>query len=117
MTRQGTCANCGQERWIRAEGKCKTCLALIRQALGEEIVSVHGYAGYSNGCRCEICRDAKAAYMRERRSSAYLTATSEPVPGVTHGTRSAYEESGCRCPECMATQAQCSRHPRRESAA
>jgi hypothetical protein len=77
----------------------------------------HGYGAYTQGCRCPECKDAKAAYMRERRSTAYLAATPEPVPDVTHGTRSAYEERGCRCPECKAAQEYCSRHPRRESAA
>lgn len=30
----------------------------------------HGYVAYSNGCRCKVCREAKAAYLREKRADA-----------------------------------------------
>lgn len=62
----------------------------------------HNYNAYSRGCRCPVCRDAKAAYMRERRREA--TSRARPgvaVEGVLHGTRAAYEEGGCRCDSCM----------------
>jgi hypothetical protein len=62
---------------------------------------IHGYGGYSNGCRCEVCRAAKADYMGRRRAAAFVNTDPGPVPGVTHGTRFAYEERGCRCGPCV----------------
>lgn len=83
---------------------------------------VHGYGPYTRGCRCVVCRQAKADYMRARRARgrAYaqrLTASSTGrrpnrdaaftpgaeralAVGVKHGTRYAYEEHGCRCGPC-----------------
>lgn len=66
-------------------------------------INTHGYGGYTLGCRCEICTAAKAAYMSEKRIAA--TASAQPgiaVTGVTHGTRSAYKDKGCRCEKCVA---------------
>jgi len=85
-------------------------------------VSGHGYGAYSHGCRCAVCRNAKADYMRGRRRSARKHAqlhTTNPsgrqaswatafMPGATrfvapidrHGTRCGYEEWGCRCLDC-----------------
>lgn len=63
----------------------------------------HDYGRYSNGCRCQVCRDAKAAYMANRRAEATRGARlGWAAEGVTHGTRSAYKESGCRCGQCVA---------------
>jgi hypothetical protein len=65
------------------------------------VISTHGYGGYANGCRCETCTAAKAAYMSAHRIAA--TASAQPgvaVTGVTHGTRSAYKDKGCRCEKC-----------------
>lgn len=75
------------------------------RAKGPGAISTHGYSGYSNGCRCQVCRDAKAAYMAGRRAAAF-TADNAPEqdPAVTHGTRSAYEERGCRCGACIAAE-------------
>lgn len=82
----------------------------------------HGYIAYSHGCRCGACRQAKADYMRSRRAQGRtyaqrLTRSSGGecgvrhnvfapgaeralAAGVTHGTRYAYEEHGCRCRPC-----------------
>lgn len=67
----------------------------------------HGYGGYTRGCRCEICTQAKADYMRGRRASARALAArftddrgAHFVPDVKHG-RVGYEERGCRCPVCV----------------
>jgi len=73
----------------------------------------HGYGNYTLGCRCAVCREAKAAYMRERRAEARRLArqhtsgrAGEPgsfrhVADVTrHGTNYAYYERGCRCRPC-----------------
>lgn len=76
----------------------------------------HGYVSYTRGCRCDVCRAAKAAYMSTRRAQGrsvsqdfaarYPTARLSTLPdGVSHGTRSAYDERGCRCPECSAARA------------
>ena len=85
-------------------------------------MSEHGYVAYTKGCRCDICRGAKADYMRERRALARTVAQRHTVsstgkrssrqnartPGATrhvapiarHGTRYGYEEAGCRCFDC-----------------
>ena len=87
-------------------------------------MSTHGYGAYSTGCRCEVCRSAKAAYMRERRAAgrdAARAATDAATwsgprgaravaaetgarryvsPVAQHGTRAGYEECGCRCFDC-----------------
>ena len=82
----------------------------------------HGYVAYTRGCRCDVCRAAKADYMRERRAAGRANARLHTVsatgrrgqhynawlPGATryiaplerHGTRAGYEEHGCRCVAC-----------------
>lgn len=82
----------------------------------------HGYGAYTTGCRCEVCRKAKADYMRDRRAAGRTVAQRYTVgsngqrptrgtarePGAVryiapverHGTRYAYEERGCRCFPC-----------------
>lgn len=57
---------------------------------------------YKNGCRCQACRDAYAAHMRQRRADAREAADSgTPLPpGFRHGTRYGFEERGCRCTPC-----------------
>lgn len=84
----------------------------------------HGYGKYSNGCRCEVCKAAKAAYMAKRRrfgrgiAQRWTTHTpgrpalSEPgvgryvAPVESHGTRFAYEEHGCCCLPCTDARAE-----------
>ena len=61
----------------------------------------HGYGRYTGGCRCEVCRLAKADYMRERRASARAVAGDKSVEQFSHGTRYGYEERGCRCSACL----------------
>lgn len=82
----------------------------------------HGYIRYTRGCRCEVCRAAKADYMRARRAEARGQAQVHTfwakqggawgdgairhVANVAnHGTRFAYEERGCRCLECSRARA------------
>ena len=72
----------------------------------------HGYNAYTHGCRCEVCRAAKAAYMREKRAQAKhvglvrlnLRKPGEyprpTVAGITHGTPHGYNDNGCRCLDC-----------------
>lgn len=82
----------------------------------------HGYVPYTRGCRCAVCKVAKANYMRARRARARENAArhtqgsdgSRPTrgtawaPGATryvapislHGTRAGYDEHGCRCEPC-----------------
>lgn len=85
----------------------------------------HGYVPYTHGCRCEICRRAKAAYVRNRRGAARVLANKvgnglstdgrHVVAGITHG-RFGYEERGCRCDVCRSTRYghQCARLARRK---
>lgn len=82
----------------------------------------HNYSGYTNGCRCDVCKAAKRDYMHKRRVAAAALARQHTVsstggrptygtafaPGATrhladierHGTRYGYEEAGCRCYPC-----------------
>lgn len=86
-------------------------------AAGEYEV-IHGYGGYTAGCRCEVCRKAKNDYIRDRRATARrrAAANTDRISGgtsparwvgkrrnfedVRHGTVFGYEERGCRCREC-----------------
>ena len=69
-------------------------------------MSDHGYGAYTRGCRCEVCRQAKADYMRARRAAGRSIAVPDTgVCGVLHGTRYAYEERGCRCRLCKQARA------------
>lgn len=70
-------------------------------------MSDHGYGRYSHGCRCEVCRAAKAAYLRRRRAVAAALARKHTnggwrhlAQGVTHGTAFVYKDAGCRCGPC-----------------
>ena len=65
---------------------------------------VHGTpSAYSNGCRCEQCRQAWADYQRKRRQSMRQEPTGDREhvhrEGPVHGTPSAYS-NGCRCEQC-----------------
>lgn len=72
-------------------------------------MSAHGYGRYTRGCRCEICRTAKADYMRARRvTSREKRVAAEAdgwgdhfVPGITHGI-GGYDNFSCRCVSCRA---------------
>lgn len=47
-------------------------------------------------CRCDLCRDAQAAYNRERR----LKNLERPMPEHLHGTQTGYSNWSCRCEPC-----------------
>jgi hypothetical protein len=94
------CAECGQRKRHASHGKCSACINRASRALRGATVKTHGYGGYTSGCRCQACRDAKAAYMADRRGNAFLNTGPEPVEGIAHG-RSGYEERGCRCGICL----------------
>ena len=76
-------------------------------------MSEHGYNQYTYGCRCEVCREAKATYMRAKRAEArsrvadlisskgrYL------APIARHGTIHGYADHKCRCFDCSEAKAQ-----------
>jgi hypothetical protein len=71
-------------------------------------VSTHGYAGYTNGCRCAECKTAKRLYMRAKRRAAAKRREQAPNPrkyvaeGITHGTYAGYTDAQCRCYQCSA---------------
>ncbi len=75
-------------------------------------MSEHDYIRYTRGCRCDECRAAKAAYMREKRAHwARKRRLSEAdgagrhfVAGITHGY-SGYQDHSCRCEVCCASRA------------
>ena len=97
MRRIVTCADCGQDREYHALGMCRPCYGAGLIAAGK---LPHGYNRYTYGCRCGICKAAKADYMSARRGAAFLNTAPSPVPGITHG-RAGYEEQGCRCEVCV----------------
>ena len=68
----------------------------------------HGYSAYSHGCRCDVCREAKRDYIRERRRGGLELAlergrlgTPRAAGPIRHGSQYAYYERGCRCTECI----------------
>ena len=50
---------------------------------------------YRAGCRCWMCRSARAAFEQSRRDGTLVRS-----PGAQHGTRTMYVK-GCRCEECV----------------
>jgi hypothetical protein len=95
------CIACGQDKPHNGRGMCGACSRAARRA--ERTVTSHGYNGYGDGCRCDDCKAAKRDYMTARRSAAYLAGHEVPAR-ATHGTRSTYEEHGCRCNSCVVAQ-------------
>lgn len=79
-------------------------------------MSDHGYGPYTHGCRCDVCREAKAAYMRAKRAEHRREANGPLIdesgryvaPISTHGTISGYADYKCRCLECTAAKSRAS---------
>jgi hypothetical protein len=105
---------------------CAAALPILAWSLAAA-VSDHGYSRYTHGCRCPICKGAKAAYIRAKRKAARESAPAELIngrdryvaPGIKHGTLSGWQEWSCRCLECseMHRQAQRRQWPNRGGAA
>lgn len=73
-----------------------------RKRDGRYQVQVHGYGSYTSGCRCGICTAAKTGHMAAQRAEAVRKAKpGVAVQGVTHATRVAYKDKGCRCEKCV----------------
>lgn len=75
-------------------------------------MSEHGFTRYGRGCRCEVCRAAKADYTRTRREATRqlrLAAEAEGrtyvVEGISHGL-SGYKNFNCRCFTCRLSNAE-----------
>ena len=72
----------------------------------------HGYSRYSLGCRCAVCKGAKAAYMRTKRQTAAARRllaedpTTFVAKGITHGTYAGYADAACRCALCLTAKAE-----------
>jgi hypothetical protein len=64
----------------------------------------HGLSAYSNrGCRCDVCKAAKAESRRKRNHR-------NPNGVIAkHGTISRYSNNKCRCDECRAAAAEYAR--------
>ena len=78
------------------------------------VAPTHGLSAYIIfGCRCRVCKDAKAAYARQLRATH---AARPPAATVEHGTRNAYDNRCCRCQECRAANAEYFRTYRRRRA-
>lgn len=52
--------------------------------------------GYSRGCRCDSCRTAHAAYVRQRREVARFL----PDKQIPHGSTNGYVNYRCHCTPC-----------------
>lgn len=80
----------------------------------------HGYSAYTTGCHCEVCKAAKASYMRDKRASARelriraaLFGERYEAQGITHGY-AGYQDHQCRCPVCTAARSSWdAQHPRK----
>jgi hypothetical protein len=68
-------------------------------------MSEHGtYSRYIQGCRCNECTAASAAYKRKRVAERRREVAASGLPSsVTHG-HSAYNNWSCRCDICTAAQ-------------
>jgi hypothetical protein len=71
----------------------------------------HGLRGHRRGCRCLTCRLAKSQRNSEnyrRRMALRVVGDNGRLvaPAVTHGTATAYANSGCRCRPCTAAWSQ-----------
>jgi len=66
-----------------------------RQVIRKRKPIVHGtrYAYNAHKCRCEECKAANAAYLREQARPAAIQLH-------LHGTLNAYDHLGCRCEKC-----------------
>lgn len=56
----------------------------------------HNYSSYTRGCRCDVCRRAKADYQRDLVARRRANGT----PDHVHGTFNGYRNYGCRCDRC-----------------
>jgi len=59
----------------------------------------HGLSRYKGGCRCDVCKQAKA----DSRKSKGLRRPNGTIP--EHGTTTRYTKHGCRCGECRSAMA------------
>lgn len=83
----------------------------------------HGYTGYAtNGCRCDVCRKAKAEYMRAKRSEASRRRELVEAGGgrylaevPRHGL-AGYRDAHCRCETCRAAASSAWKRERRHRA-
>lgn len=77
------------------------------------MATMHGYGPYTNGCRCGVCKAAKADYQRARRQVAgaarHNAGGDYVATGITHGTYAGYTDSGCRCAECVTAKSEADR--------
>lgn len=70
----------------------------------------HGRQRYKTGCRCQECRDAVAAYGRERY--AVRGRSGRPKPGTSRATRSVELAAAIPAPgDDWSTQAACAERP------
>jgi DNA-binding PadR family transcriptional regulator len=70
-----------------------------------EMPTIHSSAGYNQGCRCQVCTDAATEYMHLLRERKYEQRTLIDERWVAtrakvHGTKSTYNNWGCRCLPC-----------------
>jgi hypothetical protein len=96
----------GQRRW-----ECTVCGVSDEYPVGPHLRTVlrmegeknrHGTRNmYNQGCRCQECKAATAAYARGRRKAKKVLADATPEM-VEHGKYSTYTNWRCRCELCCA---------------
>ena len=63
-------------------------------------MSEHGtISRYTQGCRCDACREASRIYQLNRRRARGIQPRQA---SKVHGTVNQYTNLGCRCDECRA---------------
>lgn len=80
----------------------------------------HGITGYYNGCRCDTCATASAAWRKQRndrrKQQRVLVAGRliAPLPTEQHGKVSTYTNWFCRCRDCRTAASSYQREIRNE---
>lgn len=56
-------------RYARGLCKCAACYEALVTNRKNHKVNSHGFSGYGNGCRCDVCREGWRVYNKQRREA------------------------------------------------